>query len=56
MKRRDLIKKLEKAGFKFVRHGGNHDIYERGSCSEKIPRHNEIDEDLAKWIIKKWGL
>ena len=27
MKQRDLVKKLEKAGFEFARHGGNHDIY-----------------------------
>lgn len=26
MKQRDLINKLEKAGFQFERHGGNHDI------------------------------
>ena len=26
MKQRDLVKKLESAGFEFVRHGGNHDI------------------------------
>ena len=59
MKRRDLIKKLEKAGFKFLRNGGKHDIYQRGDNGreqEKVPRHNEIDENLAKGIIKKWGL
>jgi mRNA interferase HicA len=27
MKRTDLIRKLEDAGCKFVRHGGNHDWY-----------------------------
>ena len=46
MKQRDLIKKLEKAGFKFARHGGNHDIYVRGSDEEQIPRHKEINEYL----------
>ena len=56
MKRRDLIKKLEQAGFQFHRNGGNHDIYIRGNDTEKIPRHREIDEMLAKGIIKKWGL
>ena len=56
MKQRDLIKKLEKAGFKFERHGGNHDIYKRGSEEEKVPRHKEIDERLARAIIRKWGL
>lgn len=31
MKQRDLIKKLEGIGFNFERHGGNHDVYRRGS-------------------------
>ena len=56
MKQRDLIKKLEKAGFKLVRHGGDHDIYRRGSDEEQIPRHREIDERLGKAILRKWGL
>lgn len=56
MKQRDLIKKLEKAGFKFDRHGGNHDVYKRGDDEEQIPRHREINERLAKAILKKWGL
>ena len=56
MKRRDLIRKLEKAGFEFYRHGGNHDIYKRGEDKEKIPRHREINEALARDIIKRWEL
>lgn len=56
MKQRDLIKKLEAKGFKFERHGGNHDIYKRGSDEEKVPRHKEIKESLARGIIRKWGL
>ena len=56
MKQRDLIKKLEKAGFKFERHGGDHDIYIRGQDKEEVPRHKEIKERLAKGIIKRWGL
>ena len=56
MKQRDLIKKLEAAGFEFLRHGGNHDIYRRGDDEEKIPRHREVNECLTKAILKKWGL
>lgn len=56
MKQRDLIKKLEQAGFEFSRHGGNHDIYTRGSDIEQIPRHKEVNEKLAKAILRKWGL
>lgn len=29
MKQRELVKKLEAAGFVFERHGGNHDVYVR---------------------------
>ena len=56
MKRRDLIKKLENIGFNYERSGGNHDIYIRGTDIEVIPRHKEINEKLAKAILKKWGL
>lgn len=56
MKRKDLIKNLEKAGFKLLRHGGGHDIYVRGTDHETIPRHKEINEHLAKAILKKWGI
>ncbi|MCD7763503.1 MAG: type II toxin-antitoxin system HicA family toxin [Lachnospiraceae bacterium] len=56
MKQRDLIKKLQTAGFTFDRHGGNHGIYRRGDDVEKIPRHKEINEILAKAILRKWGL
>lgn len=56
MKQRDLIKKLVSIGFVFERNGGNHDIYRRGNDHETIPRHKEINEKLAKAILKKWGL
>ena len=51
-----MIKKLEAAGFTLERHGGNHDVYVRGSDEEQVPRHKEIDERLARAIIRKWGL
>ena len=55
MKRRDLIKKIEKMGCVFVRHGGKHDWYTNPKTkqSQPIPRHREINEYLAKSIIKK---
>lgn len=56
IKQRDLIKKLEAIGFKFERHGGNHDVYVRGKDLEMIPRHKEINEKLAKAILRKWGV
>lgn len=56
MKTKDLIALLERNGWKLDRHGGNHDIYTKGTDSETIPRHKEIRENLAKSIIKRCGL
>jgi mRNA interferase HicA len=61
MKRRDLIKKLESAGWYFKRHGDRHDIYKNdkpaGKLSEvQVPRHREIKENLADKILKDAGL
>lgn len=56
MKRTDLIKKLEDDGFLFDRHGGSHDIYVKGNIRETIPRHKEVNERLAKAILKRNGL
>lgn len=56
MKRKDLIKRLEKAGFTLLRNGSNHDIYARGSEQETVPRHKEINEITAKGIIKRRNL
>lgn len=56
MKQRDLISRLISVGFSFERHGGNHDIYRRGNDIEKVPRHKELNEKLAKAILKKWGI
>ena len=36
--------------------GGNHDLYTNGKQTEAIPRHTEIDEMLARAIIRKLGL
>lgn len=55
MKRRDLISKLTQMGCVFVRHGGNHDWFENPKTGvfQPIPKHNEINEFLAKSILKK---
>ncbi len=53
MKRNDLIKRLEKNGWWVVREGANHTIYTNGSKCEPIPRHKELNELLAKAIIKR---
>ncbi len=56
MKQRELIKKLVKAGFSFERHGSEHDVYVRGTDEEEVPRHREINEKLARAILRKWGI
>lgn len=56
MKQRELIKKLEAIDFRFLRNGGEHMIYTNGQCFEFIPRHKDIDERMARKILKKYGL
>ena len=56
MKRRDLVKLLEKNGWYLKRNGGSHDLYTDGTRIEPIPRHSEINERLAQAIIRKLGL
>lgn len=56
MKRKDLIKLLNKNGWYFKRSGANHDLYTNGIDTETIPRHSEINENLAQTIIRRRGL
>jgi predicted RNA binding protein YcfA (HicA-like mRNA interferase family) len=55
MKRRDLIKRLEEIGCFLTRNGGNHDWYTNQVTrqSQPVPRNNEINENLARAIVKK---
>ena len=55
MKRVHLIKTVTAGGAVFVRHGGKHDWYKnvQTGVQQPIPRHNDINEMLAKSIIKK---
>ena len=56
MKQKDLIKLFERNGWWLKREGGNHIIYTDGIHNEPISRQTEIDEMLAKKIIKRRGL
>jgi mRNA interferase HicA len=53
MKKRDLEKRLRSFGWYLDRHGGNHDIWTNGNITTQIPRHAEINELLAKAILRK---
>lgn len=56
MKRRELISLLEKNGWTLARSNGGHDVYVNGTKIEPIPRHREVDERLARAIIRRQGL
>lgn len=56
MKHKDLVRRLESKGWYLLKHGSNHDIYTNGKDIEPIPRHKEINEMLAKSIVKRRGL
>ena len=53
MKKRDLEKVMKKFGWWRERHGKRHDVWTNGNLKEAVPRHSELDEALAKSIIKK---
>lgn len=55
MKRQDLVRRLEQAGCLLVRHGSKHDWYQnpKSGMAQPVPRHREINERLARHILKK---
>ncbi|MBA2437337.1 MAG: type II toxin-antitoxin system HicA family toxin [Acidimicrobiia bacterium] len=54
MKRRDLIRHLDEHGCQFLREGGNHTVYINPTARKisTVPRHREINDDLARKICK----
>jgi len=54
MKRKELLKILTKNGCILLRNGAKNDIYHnpQKGTTQPIPRHNEINEILAKKILK----
>ncbi len=57
MKRRDLVKQLEAAGYQLARDEGDHTIYRKPNAQPiAVPRHREINENTAKTILRMAGL
>jgi mRNA interferase HicA len=56
MKRADLIRLLTKNGWEFDREGSKHTVYKKDGKIEEIPRHREVNEQLAKSIIRRNSL
>ena len=53
MKKKIIEQKLNELGWYLLRQGGSHEIWTNGEITEALPRHKEINETLAKKIIKK---
>ncbi|MFJ3319375.1 hypothetical protein [Curtobacterium sp. NPDC086286] len=59
MKQSELIKSIKQLAkahqvpWIFDRHGGDHDIYKLDGKQYQIPRHREINERLARGMIKE---
>ena len=58
MKRKDLIKHLTKNGCIFIREGAKHSVFFNPLMkrSSTIPRHKEIDNNLAEKICRDLGM
>ena len=58
MKRRVLIRHIERSGCELLREGGKHSVYVNRQENKvtTVSRHREIDENLAKRIFKDLGI
>jgi mRNA interferase HicA len=58
VKRRALVRHLEQHGCELLREGANHSIFVNRAAVKisTVPRHSEINEDLAKKICKDLGI
>ena len=54
MKRRELVRHLERHGCEPLRERANHSIYVNRAAGKTsaVPRHSETNDDLAKKICK----
>ncbi|GHU81117.1 hypothetical protein AGMMS49992_34290 [Clostridia bacterium] len=58
MKRREVIKLLEDAGLRYLRPGGNHDLYWKPGIKQPVPvgRHRELTNFEVARILKEAGI
>ena len=56
MKRRLLLKHLQRHEAMFLREGRRHTIFQRDQYKTQIPRHREIVDELARKICKDLGI
>ena len=57
MRRRDLLQMIASGArergveWRFVRHGGDHDLWSCGGSVVQVPRHRKLNEDTARGIL-----
>ncbi|MBA3484588.1 MAG: type II toxin-antitoxin system HicA family toxin [Pirellulales bacterium] len=58
MKRRELVRHLERNGCRLLREGGNHSVYVNPANNHvgTVPRHREINDFLARKICRDLGV
>ena len=58
MKRRALLRHLRAHGCQLLREGGRHSWWHNPTLNKRsaVPRHNDIDEDLARKICRDLGI
>ena len=58
MKRGDLLRHLREHGCALLREGGNHSWWHNPTQNRRsaVPRHNEINDYLARKICKDLGI
>lgn len=57
VKPRQMIKVLEKAGFRFVRQKGSHRLYRKGDLRITVPYHNkDLKPGTLQSILRQTGI
>lgn len=56
VRRREVIRHMERHGFALIREGGNHSIFSNGSKTVPIARHRVLNRIVANEICKQAGL
>jgi len=58
MKREALLRHLRRHGCQLLREGGRHSWWHNPVQNKRsaVPRHNEIDDDLARKICRDLGV
>jgi mRNA interferase HicA len=58
MKRSKLLRYLRSQGCEFIREGGSHSWWHNPALNKRsaVPRHNEVNDVLARKICKDLGV